>query len=165
MRPGVYEVRPGGRVNDAVMAAGGPSAQADLEAINLAEKISDGTRVSVPFRLTEDASSSAGIDRQAGQSAVNPQPKPAPAGTANRVVVQGTTTPPQAAERAAKINVNSATADELRALPGIGEKLSLAIVQHREQNGPFDKPEDLLKVRGIGAKRFESIKDLVAVSN
>jgi competence protein ComEA len=80
-------------------------------------------------------------------------------------VIRQAATSPQVAEQGAKIDINRATADELRALPGIGEKLALAIVRHREQNGPFGKPEDLLKVRGIGPKRFESIKDLVAVSN
>jgi competence protein ComEA len=53
----------------------------------------------------------------------------------------------------------------MQALPGIGPKLSQAIVSHREQNGPFSSPEDLMSVRGIGAKRFESLKDMISVGN
>ena len=59
------------------------------------------------------------------------------------------------------LDLNSATAEELQKLPGIGEKLSQAIVDYREQNGPFQTVDELLRVPGIGEKRLASIRDLV----
>jgi competence protein ComEA len=64
---------------------------------------------------------------------------------------------------AALINVNTATATELEALPGIGEVISQAIVDYRTQNGPFSSVEDLLDVSGIGDATLENIRDLVTV--
>ncbi len=60
-----------------------------------------------------------------------------------------------------KLDLNSATAEELQKLPGIGEKLARAIVDFREQNGPYQTVEDLLQVPGIGEKRLAAIRDLV----
>ena len=63
----------------------------------------------------------------------------------------------------AKININTASADELTTLPGIGPSYAQRIVEHREKNGPFKRVEDLLNVRGIGDKTFERIKDRITV--
>jgi competence protein ComEA len=63
----------------------------------------------------------------------------------------------------AKININTASAEELTALPGIGPSYAQRIVEHREKNGPFKKVEDLLNVRGIGEKTFEKIRDRLTV--
>lgn len=64
---------------------------------------------------------------------------------------------------ASKININTASAAELQNLPRIGPKVAQRIVDYRTQNGPFKKVEDLLKVRGIGEKVFEQIKDRITV--
>ena len=61
------------------------------------------------------------------------------------------------------ININTASAGELETLPGIGPSLAKRIVEFREQNGPFKKNEDIMKVRGIGEKNFLKIKDLITV--
>lgn len=61
------------------------------------------------------------------------------------------------------LSLNTATASELTALPGVGEATAQAIVQHRETNGPFAKPEDLMDVKGIGPAKFEALKDLVGL--
>jgi len=78
--------------------------------------------------------------------------------------------PPTAAAPAAgatategRININTASAEELTALPGIGPSYAQRIVEHREKNGPFKKVEDLLNVRGIGEKTFEKIRDRLTV--
>jgi len=63
----------------------------------------------------------------------------------------------------AKININTASAEELTALPGIGPSYAQRIVEHREKNGPFKRLEDLLNVRGIGDKTFERIRDRITV--
>ena len=60
-----------------------------------------------------------------------------------------------------KLDLNTATAAQLQLLPGIGEKLSAAIVAWREEHGPFQKVEELLQVPGIGEKRLAEIRDLV----
>ncbi|PIU31817.1 MAG: hypothetical protein COT06_06080 [Syntrophobacteraceae bacterium CG07_land_8_20_14_0_80_61_8] len=61
------------------------------------------------------------------------------------------------------VNINTATADQLQALPGIGPAIAAAIVQHRQQNGPFAAMDDLKKVKGIGDKKFEKIKNLICI--
>ena len=63
----------------------------------------------------------------------------------------------------ARININTATVEELTMLPGIGPSYAQRIVEHREKNGPFKKVEDLLNVRGIGEKTFEKIRDRLTV--
>ncbi|MGD2097816.1 MAG: ComEA family DNA-binding protein [Desulfobacterales bacterium] len=63
----------------------------------------------------------------------------------------------------AKININTATAEQLTELQGIGASHAAAIIAYREQNGPFQKPEDLMKVPRIGPKTFDKNKALIAV--
>jgi competence protein ComEA len=67
------------------------------------------------------------------------------------------------AEDANEININTALADELAQLRGIGEKKAETIIEFRESNGPFKLPEDLMKVPGIGPKTFEANKDRIVV--
>jgi len=67
------------------------------------------------------------------------------------------------AEKSAKININTASADELVLLKGVGEKKAALIIEFREANGPFKIPEDFLKVPGIGPKTFEKNKDRIVV--
>ncbi len=67
------------------------------------------------------------------------------------------------AEDSPKININTALADELVQLEGIGKKKSASIIEFRETNGPFKRPEDLVKVPGIGPKTFEANKHRISV--
>ena len=64
---------------------------------------------------------------------------------------------------AAKININTASAEELSQLQGIGPKYAAKIVEYREKDGPFASPEDIMKVPGIGQKTFDKNKDLIVV--
>lgn len=132
-RPGVYEFTPGARVIDAIEAAGGPRRGAVLEALNLAAPLVDGAQILVPKR---------------GQTP--------PAST-------GGTTSTGAGAPGGLIDVNTASAAELEALPGIGEVLAQRIVDHRTEHGPFSSVEDLLDVSGIGEAILEDIRDLVTV--
>lgn len=61
------------------------------------------------------------------------------------------------------LDLNTATANQLEMLPGIGPTLARNIIDYRQQNGPFTRPEDLLNVAGIGAKRFNEILDYITV--
>ena len=63
----------------------------------------------------------------------------------------------------AKVNLNTATAADLEALPGIGPAYAQRIIEYREKNGPFEKPEDITKVKGIGPKIWEDNKGIIVV--
>jgi len=69
------------------------------------------------------------------------------------------------AEEPGKIDLNRATAEELQALPGIGASLAQRIVEYRKENGPFQRIEDLMNVRGIGEKNFLKIRDRIIVGD
>lgn len=139
--PGVVRLPAGSRAVDAVTAAGGLAAGADPDRVNLAAELTDGQRLVVPL---------------VGQ------PPPA------EVAPTGTTAPgPGAAAGVGPgtpVDLNSATADQLDALPGVGPATAQAIIGHREQSGAFRSVEDLLDVRGIGEAKLESLRDLVTVS-
>lgn len=70
---------------------------------------------------------------------------------------------PAALAEKAKININTATADQLATLKGIGPKLADSIIEYRKANGPFKDVTDLIKVNGIGPKTFEDLKDFITV--
>jgi len=72
---------------------------------------------------------------------------------------------PTFAEDMAKVNINTATQEQLMSLKGIGESYAQRIIEYREKNGPFQAPEDLLKVKGIGDKTLEAIKDNIVVKD
>ena len=68
---------------------------------------------------------------------------------------------PALAQEQAKININKASAEELSTLKRVGPSYAQRIVDYRNENGPFQKPEDIMKVRGIGLKVFEANKDMI----
>ncbi len=132
--PGLYRLSAGSRVVDAVAAAGGLTEQADRDALNLARPVKDGEQLHVPV-VGEVPDAAPGSDPDAGGSAL-------------------------AADR---INLNTATAADLEALPRIGPAIANQIVSWRETNGSFTSVEDLLAVPGIGEKLLASLRDLVTV--
>jgi len=141
--PGVVSLHGSARVLDAIRAAGGAAPGADLERLNLAAKLTDGSRIAVPLIGQPPPA----ID----PSAVSGSPDPA-AGDASGA----------GADPSAPVNVNTATETELEDLPGIGPTLAAAIVAERERNGPFRSADDLTRVHGIGAGRLAQLRDFVA---
>ena len=135
--PGVYELPSDARANDALTAAGGASPDADLERVNLAKRVSDGEHIRVP--------------RRGDPAAPTSQLAPAYARTDG----EASSLP------AGKIDINSAEADILETLPGIGPARARAIVEHRQANGPFAGVDALTEVRGIGDGILESIRELI----
>jgi competence protein ComEA len=146
--PGVVSLPGDARVIDAIRAAGGETARADLARLNLAAKLADGARVAVPV-IGEPPPA---LD----PAAVSGSPDPATA-SGDPTGIDGAT------GASGPINVNTATAEQLEALPGIGPTLAAAIVQERERNGAFRSVDDLDRVPGIGAGRLAQLHDLVTV--
>jgi competence protein ComEA len=118
---GVFALSPGARLQDAIRAAGGLSNEADLSTVNLARRLRDGELV-VILAL------------------------PAP-GSTPELPADGTDNPTLAEDRRTRININTATAEELEALPSIGEVIAARIIAYREQNGPFRSVDDLIYVQ------------------
>ena len=69
----------------------------------------------------------------------------------------------EASDSMEQVNINEADADTLATLKGVGKERAHKIIEYREQNGPFQKPEDIMKVKGIGQKIFEQNKDFITV--
>jgi competence protein ComEA len=133
--PGVYTLPPRSLVNDAIKAAGGPTSDADLERINLAQEVHDQQQIHVPRK---------------GESA---QPQPAPSEPGSTAATPGVK----------RVNINTATLAELDTLPKIGPSIAQRIIDYRTKNGPFKKIEDIKNVSGIGDATYEAIKDLITV--
>ncbi len=124
LAPGLYELREGDRVVDAIAVAGGFAEGADETQLNLARPLADGEQLVVPLM---------------GEAAAAP------------------------GEQSGKVNLNTATLDQLETLPRVGPALAQRILDWREANGRFSAVEDLMSVTGIGAKTFEGMRDLVTV--
>lgn len=139
--PGLYRLETGMRVADAIEKAGGPLPEADLEQINLAQPLQDGSAIVIPAKR-----SSLGENGEA--------PPPA--------AVQPVLPAGMLGDQAnARININTATKEELMKLPGIGEAKAQAILEHREKKRLFHSPEELKQISGIGDKVYERLKDHV----
>jgi competence protein ComEA len=140
-RGGVVRLPAGARVVDAIAAAGGATADADLVRLNLAAPVTDGSRIAVP-RIG------------------------APAPPVDPTAVSGVTTPgtdETGATPGAPVDINTATADQLDTLPGVGPATAAAIISDRKAHGPFRSVNDLGRVRGIGDAKLEQLRPLVTV--
>ena len=128
--PGVYQMKSGDRVKDALDAAGGLTDEADSQKVNLAQRVEDQMVIVVP-KVGEEVTE-------------------IPAGVTSKE-----------AAKDGKVNINTATVEELKTLKGVGEKKAEAIIEYRKKNGSFQTKEDLMKVRGIGKKLFESFQERI----
>ncbi len=141
--PGVYRLSFDARVQQAIEAAGGTTADAVIDVMNLAAFVHDGDRIYVPH-VGQQVPEVIGATTSSGGS-------PSAAG-------QGT-----AAQPTGPIDLNRATPEQLDALPGVGPATAAAIVRYRDQSGPFSAVNDLLKVPGIGPSKVDAIRALVKV--
>jgi competence protein ComEA len=151
--PGVYQLSSTSRVDDAVRAAGGATGSADLERINLAQTIVDTEQVYIPTK-------------KSSSPRITVSPRLRPARTTVPIAlpaVPGALTPTSIASGTAKVNLNTATSDQLDALPGVGPATAKAILSYRSRKGSFTKIDDLLNVPGIGPAKVAAIRDFVTV--
>lgn len=167
--PSVVTLGAGARVQDAVEAAGGLQGDADSELINLARVLQDGEQIHIPAEGEEPPEGSAGAQGSGGDSAGTSGGSTAagdpPGGTADAGgtgTASGTGSSAGSGTGGGKIDLNSADAAALQTLPGVGPVTAEAIIAHRETQ-PFGSVDDLLLVKGIGPKTFESLRDLVSV--
>lgn len=137
--PGVYRLREGARVAQAIDAAGGLTPEADVTGLNRASKVTDGQKIHVPTVGEQQASiAEAGVDGGASASSG----------------VSGAT---------GLVNINTASAAELQTLSGIGPSMAQSIIDERTKNGAFASVDDLMRVSGIGEKKLAKIKDCICV--
>ena len=137
--PGLYMFSSGVRAGDAIAQAGGFTKKANQDAVNLASILSDGTQLYVPAK--EEGASGAGGTALSGTPAADPDSSP----------------------DEAVVNINTAGAEELMTLSGIGEARAEAILSYREESGDFSSIEDIKNVTGIGDGIFERIKNRITV--
>ncbi len=162
--PGVYTLPAQGRAVDAIAAASGAAADADLDRVNLAGALSDGVQIYVPHRGETAApaqiqpnggTANAGQGNAANGAAQNnaAQPQPARTLTASGNAQKGST----------PVNINTATAEELQSLPRIGPAMAQRIIAWREAHGGFRSVDELDAVPGIGPSMLENLRPLVTV--
>ena len=166
--PGVYTLPAQGRAVDAIAAASGAAADADLDRVNLAGALSDGVQIYVPHRGETAApaqiqpnggtanagqGNAANGGAQNGASQGGTQPQPA-----------RTLTPAGSAQKGSSpVNINTATAEELQTLPRIGPAMAQRIIAWREAHGGFRSVDELDAVPGIGPSMLENLRPLVTV--
>jgi len=134
--PGVIELEEGARIEDAIEGAGGIKPEANLNDVNLAYEVSDGEKIYIPNLL--DATGTESAEETMMQTGLT--------SNSNK-----------------KVNINKATASELTSVPGIGESTAEKIIAYRNENGKFKAVEDIKNVSGIGASKYEKMKDYISI--
>jgi competence protein ComEA len=137
-RPGVYRLRASDRVQDAVELAGGATRHANLDGLNLAAKLEDGRQIVVP------------------RKGVGPGAAPATAGGPAEGAAGGEPS-------GGPVNLNTATAEQLDTLDGVGPTTAQKIIDYREQHGGFGTVNELDRIPGIGEKRMATLRGQVTV--
>ncbi|RMD50035.1 MAG: hypothetical protein D6835_04830, partial [Candidatus Thermofonsia bacterium] len=143
VKPDVYQLPPGSRVEEAIAQAQGFTGDANVDLVNLALPLQDGMQIYVPT-LDETAENSDMAVRMPETAVAIP--------AAN----QNTGT---------LVNINTATAADLDALPGIGPSTAQKIIDYRDANGPFATIQAIMEVPGIGESKFAEIESLITVGN
>ncbi|MDQ3895476.1 MAG: ComEA family DNA-binding protein [Actinomycetota bacterium] len=131
-RPGLYRLREGARFADAVKRAGGATRHADLALVNLAAPLADGVQVLVPRRVPAAAAAGAGDGGASATGASGP------------------------------VHLNTATLEQLDALPGVGPVTAQKILDYRQEHGAFSSVDDLDAIPGIGPARLEQLRETAA---
>ena len=131
--PGLYSLPEGSRVNDAIIIAGGTTEKADLSEVNLAYILSDALKITIPKKEVEIKKKKAIVSKSINISNNN--------------------------SASGKVNINTASKEQLKTLSGIGDSTAEKIIKYREENGTFGNTEELKKVSGIGESKYNKIAD------
>lgn len=165
-QPGMYRLAAGARVSDALTAAGGSSAGARLDDLNLAAHLKDGLRLYVPYK--DERREQVVVTTQDVFVHDPPRQAAGPVVPSSRELLNAgklTNAPPRSQRKElpkAKVNLNRATSSELQTLPGIGPAMAARIIAFRETVAHFQSTTDLQKVKGIGPKTFEKLAPYIA---
>lgn len=138
--PGIYELESGSRIQDAIIAAGGETENAELDEVNLAYEIEDGQKICIPSIFQEV---NAYIYNDSGKN----------------VIIDNE----NELNSNAKVNINKASSEELQQINGVGPSLAEKIILYREQHGKFKSIEELKNVSGIGDKKYEVLEEYVTI--
>lgn len=143
-KQGVVEVKENARINDVIAEAGGTTEDADLKNVNLAYVVEDGQKIYIPsvkdkLEIEEDGEI---VTESAGENVLREEDENG---------------------KSSRININTANAEALTAIPGVGESTAEKIITYRKENGKFKTVEDIKNVSGIGDKKYEAIKDYISV--
>ncbi len=183
-KPGLYRLPSRARVMDAISAAGGETARADINALNLAEVVKDGSRILVPAfgespppvppenYVTRTEPYAPEPETRTEVALPEPTPEPTWAGSATPVV---TTTPRRTTRSSGSrskelrdpsegtININTASQTQLERLPRVGPSTAKKIIEYRREHGGFRTVDELLEIRGIGPKTMEQLRPFVTL--
>ena len=140
--PGIVKLPLEARIEDAVLAAGGLTEDADITKVNLAYILEDGIKIRIPSKV--DSEKEEIITENSGEIIIKEENN-------------------EFSKIKNSININKASIDEIQKLPGIGASLANRIIKYREETGKFKDIEDIKNVSGIGENKFEQIKDLISV--
>lgn len=137
--PGVIELEENSRIEDAIRLAGGITSSANLANVNLAFVLEDGQKLYIPNINETEVKEYISVEN--GSNIIESSGK----------------------SKNSKININKATIEDLKTLPGVGESLANRIITYRTETGNFKAIEDLKNVSGIGEKKFESLKEFITI--
>lgn len=147
-KEGVIYLEKGARIIDAIKEAGGETKQADLSQVNLAYELQDGQKLYIPNKnekiseyIIEESGQSVGESKSSAGLSGNKEDN----------------------SENIKVNINTATLEELDNLPGIGPAIAEKIIEYREENGNFKTIEDIQNVKGIGESKYNDIKEKIIV--
>ena len=155
---GIVELESGSRVADAIEKAGGLKENAYMDEINLAYQLEDGEKIHIPT-IEEQK------EKENQESKVENESATGSDGTTSRSSNSSINTGSQSEKTSnqTKININTATEQELDSLPGIGPSTAAKILEYRKEKGKFKTIEEIKEVSGIGESKYEKIKDRITV--
>lgn len=161
--PGVVILKEGSRIVDAINAAGGTTANADISKVNLVYVLNDGMKVNIPN--SNDLKNNTNFEYITVNSGEGGNP-PNGSDTLDRENNGGDKSQSEKSSSSKRnyiVNINTASQTELETLPGIGPSLALKIINYRKDHGKFSSIEQIMEVNGIGENKFEKLKKYISI--
>lgn len=159
---GIIELKANSRIADAIEKAGGITADACMDEINLAYVLEDGIKIHIPTKEEQEKNNA----NKQEQNNSNKQEQNNTKKQEQNYISQSSGTSAESKRTSSqntKININTAKQTDLETLPGIGPSTALKIITYRDENGKFKTIEEIKEVNGIGDSKFNNIKDLITI--